>query len=257
MNITSEKEREDLRECGKRLGVLLSETAQRARAGVTLLELDAFAQERIKEWGDTPSFLGHKGRHDVKPFPAALCLSVNDGIVHGIPNEYELKDGDILKIDGGIWHNGLCTDSAITVGIGAVTKEDQMLMRATKEALEAQIAIAVAGNTLGDIGYAAEKVAKKYGYGYPKELGGHGVGGAVHEEPFIFNYGKPGKGQTLQKDMVLALEPMFAAGRGDIQLGEDEWLYEMVDGSQSAHFEHSIIVGDTEAEVLTQRPEEK
>jgi methionyl aminopeptidase len=208
-----------------------------------------YAQELIAENGDKPSFMGY-GK---PPFPGALCLSVNDGIVHGIPNDYKLKEGDILKIDGGLWHEGLCTDSAITVGIGKISSEDQELIRATQEALDAQIAAAVAGSTLGDIGHAAEAVAKKYGCGYPKELGGHGVGLAVHEKPFIFNYGQPGKGEKLEEGMVIALEPMFARGEGKIELANDGWLYEMVDGSRSAHFEHTVIVGRDEAEVVTRR----
>ena len=248
MIIRTEQDREHLREGGKRLATILRAVGEKAQSGMVLKELDLYAQELIAAGGDKPSFMGFGN----PPFPAALCLSVNDGIVHGIPNEYELKDGDVLKIDCGIWHEGLCTDSAITVGIGKISQEDQELMWATKEALEAQVAVAVTGNTIGDIGHAAEEVAKKYGLGFPKELGGHGVGLGVHEKPFVFNYGKPGKGEKLKKDQVLALEPMYARGKGHIQLANDGWLYEMVDGSQSAHFEHTVIVGDDEAEVLTQ-----
>lgn len=249
MKIRNEKDIENLREGGRRLGEILNKCAQKAAVGVSLQELDAYAQELIKENGDKPSFMGY-GK---PPFPGALCLSVNSGIVHGIPNDYVLKEGDILKIDGGIWHEGLCTDSAITVGIGKIAQEDQELIWATQEALDAQIAVAVAGNTIGDIGHAAEAVAKKHDYGYPKELGGHGVGLAVHEKPFIFNYGQPGKGEELEEGMVIALEPMFARGEGKIELANDGWLYEMVDGSQSAHFEHTVIVGKSEAEVVTRR----
>ena len=249
MNIRTEKDREILRECGKRLADLLMQSADKAKAGVSLLEVDAFAQEIIKKNGDTPSFMGFGH----PPFPAALCLSVNHGIVHGIPNEYVLKEGDVLKIDGGIFHEGLCTDSAITIGIGNISKEDQELIWATEEAVNAQIAVAVAGNTIGDIGYEAQRIAEQHGYGYPKELGGHGVGLEVHERPFVYNYGTPGKGERLEVGMVLALEPMYARGKGKIELANDGWLYEMVDGSQSAHFEHTIIVGEDSAEVLTVR----
>ena len=247
MRIRTEADRENLREGGRRLAEILRKTAERARVGVTLKELDTYARGLAKAYGDTPSFEGY-GK---PPFPGMLCLSVNHGIVHGIPNEYVLEEGDLLKIDGGIWHNGLCTDSAITIPIGTIIKEEEMLIRATREAIEAQIAAAIAGNTVGDIGYAAEQVAKKYDLGYPKELGGHGVGLAVHEQPFIANFGKPGSGVVLKVDDVLALEPMFAVGSGRICLANDGWLYEMVDGSQSAHFEHTVIVGETEAEVVT------
>jgi len=203
MKIRSEKDVVNLREGGRKLGEILSKCAKKAQAGVTLKEIDAYAQGLIAEMGDKPSFMGYGN----PPFPGALCLSVNSGIVHGIPNDYVLKEGDILKIDGGIWHEGLCTDSALTIGIGEVTQEDQELIWATQEALDAQIAVAVAGNTIGDIGHAAEAVAKKHDYGYPKELGGHGVGLAVHEKPFIYNYGQPGKGERLEEGMVIALEP--------------------------------------------------
>jgi len=247
MRIRTEQDRVNLREGGRRLAEILRRTAEKAAPGVTLKELDIFAREIIAEYGDKPSFTGY----GTPPFPGALCLSVNDGIVHGIPNEYELIAGDVLKIDAGIWHEGLCTDSAITIAIGTVSKEEQQLIWATKEALEAQVAVAVAGNTIGDLGYAAEQVAKKYGYGYPKELGGHGVGLAVHEAPFIANYGRAGSGEVLRADDVIALEPMFMSGHGKIILANDGWLYETADGSQSAHFEHTVIVGEKEAEIVT------
>lgn len=249
MRIRNEKDLEALREGGRRLGEILTKAAEKAAPGVTLKEIDAHARELMEQNGDKPSFLGY-GK---PPFPGVLCLSVNDGIVHGIPNDYVLKEGDVLKIDGGIWHEGLCTDSALTVGIGNISQEDKELMWATQEALDAQIAVAVAGNTIGDIGHAAEQIAKKYGYGYPKELGGHGVGLAVHEKPFIYNYGKPGTGGVLKEGDVIALEPMFSRGEGRIELANDGWLYEMVDGSQSAHFEHTVVVGKEAAEVLTAR----
>jgi len=247
MKIRTERDREVLREGGSRLAAILEKTAKRCAPGVTLKELDTYAHTLMIDDGDKPAFLGF-GK---PPFPGVLCLSVNAGIVHGIPTDYALQEGDLLKIDGGLWHEGLCVDSAITVGIGSISKEEEQLAQATQEALEAQIAVAIAGNTIGDIGHAAESIAKKYGYGYPKELGGHGVGLAVHERPFVYNYGKPGKGEKLEEGMVLALEPMFATGSGHIELANDGWLYEMVDGSQSAHFEHTVIVGENEAEVLT------
>lgn len=251
MRIRTEEDRVNLREGGRRLASILKDVSSMCVPGTTLKELDTRAQEMIKDMGDTASFLGYSE----PPFPAALCLSVNSGIVHGIPDEYELKQGDLLTIDAGIWHEGLCTDAAVTVAVGTISEEDELLSRATLEALEAQIAVAVVGNTIGDIGYAAEQVAKKYGFGFPKELGGHGVGLAVHEQPFIANYGRQGSGEKLRKDDVLALEPMFASGKGKIALANDGWKYEMVDGSQSAHFEHTIIVGDDEAEVITRMEE--
>lgn len=251
MKIRSEEDRKNLREGGRRLGTILTKVAQRALPGTTLKELDAYAEELVAEMGDKPAFKGFGN----PPFPAVLCLSVNQGLVHGIPTDYALAPGDVLKIDGGIWHEGLCTDSAITVGIGELSQEDKELIWATQEALDAQIAVAIAGNTIGDIGHAAESVAKKYNLGFPKELGGHGVGLGVHEKPFVYNYGKPGRGEVLELDMVIALEPMFARGGGAIRLSDDKWTYEMKDGSRSAHCEHTVIVGESEAEVLTVRTE--
>jgi methionyl aminopeptidase len=251
MIIKTEEERRILRECGKRLAEVLQSTAEKVKPGVTGMELDEHARNMITSRGDIPAFFGHKGRKDKFPFPAVLCVSVNDGLVHGIPKDEQIKDGDIVKLDCGIKHEGLYTDSALTVGVGKIVHEDEILLRATKEALEVQIAIARAGATLGDIGHAAEAVAKKYNLGFPKVLGGHGVGRAVHEEPFILNYGKRGEGQKLVENQVIALEPMFALGSGEIQLSDDGWTYEMVDGKHSAHFEHTVIVGRDVAEVVT------
>lgn len=251
MIIRNEKERELLRESGRRLGTLLKEVSERVAPGVTLKELDEHAQKMIRDWGDTPSFLGHKGRKDKHPFPAALCTSVNNGLVHGIPSDYVIEDGDIVKLDCGIAHRGFYTDSAVTVAVGTVSEREQELINATKKALEEQIKVVRVGSTLGDIGYAAEKIAKKHNLGFPTVLGGHGVGRAVHEEPFIHNFGKPGKGEVLRKDMVIAIEPMMSLGGGDIELSDDGWTFNMKDGSKGAHFEHTVIVGDDSAEVLT------
>tara|TARA_B100000745_G_scaffold191158_1_gene125643 strand:- start:2144 stop:2893 length:750 start_codon:yes stop_codon:yes gene_type:complete len=245
MIVTTEREREILREGGSILGTILYAVANRCVPGVSLLELDQYARTLMEAHNVKPSFLGF---HD---FPAALCISVNEGVVHGIPDEYILKDGDILTLDGGVWHEGLCTDAALTVGVGNIAQEDQNLIRAAREAREAQIAAAVAGNTIGDIGAASEKVARKYGYDYPHELGGHGVGREVHEPPFVPNYGKRGTGEVLKEGMVLALEPILINGNGKVTLANDGWLYETVDGSRAAQFEHTVIVGKDKAEVLT------
>lgn len=253
MIIKNEKERELLRESGKRLGAVLQEVSGMVAPGVSLQELDDRAQKMIKEWGDRPAFLGHKGRKDKLPFPAALCTSVNEGLVHGIPTDYEIKEGDIVKLDCGVVHEGFYTDSAVTVAVGEVSERERELLSATQKALDEQIKIAIAGNTLGDIGHAAESVAKQHKLGFPTVLGGHGVGRAVHEEPFIFNYGNPGEGEQLKEGMVIAVEPMMALGSGDIELSEDGWTYSMKDGQKGAHFEHTIIVGRDSAEVLTRR----
>ncbi|MDP2650001.1 MAG: type I methionyl aminopeptidase [bacterium] len=251
MIIKTEAERHILRECGKRLAEVLQSTAAMVRPGITGMELNEHAHRMIVSRGDTPAFLGHKGRKDKFPFPAVLCVSINGGIVHGVPKDEPIVEGDIVKLDCGIRHEGLYTDSALTVGVGAIAHEDETLLQATKEALDAQIATARSGAALGDIGHAAEAVAKKYKLGFPTVLGGHGVGRAVHEEPFIFNYGNPGEGQKLLENQVVALEPMFSLGSGEIRLADDGWTYEMVDGKHSAHFEHTVIIGTDGAEVIT------
>lgn len=248
MIVRTPEERDILREGGKRLAAILHAVGKRCVPGITLLELDAYARECMERHGVRPSFLGY-GK---PPFPAVLCISVNDGVVHGIPNDYALKDGDILTLDGGIWHEGLCTDSALTVGVGNISKEDKDLMFAAQEARAAQVAAAIVGNTVGDIGAASAAVAKKHGYDYPDELGGHGVGREVHEAPFIGTFGRRGKGEKLVEGMVLALEPILVRGSGRIKLANDGWLYETVDGSRSAQYEHTVIVGKNEAEVLTE-----
>lgn len=248
MIVKTQEEREILREGGKILAAILHDTAQQCVPGITLEELDAYARKRMEAENVKPSFLGYGH----PPFPAVLCISVNEGMVHGIPGSYPLKEGDILTLDGGIWHRGLCTDSSVTTGVGNISKEDQKLLYAAQEARAAQVAAAVVGNTVGDLGAASQAVAEKYGYDYPDELGGHGVGKKVHESPFIATYGKKGKGEVLVEGMVLAVEPILVQGSGRIKLADDGWLYESVDGSRSAQYEHTIIVGVDEAEVLTE-----
>ena len=253
MIVKAEKERVILREGGKILGEILYKVSLKCKAGVLPTELDSYTRELMNEYGVKPAFLGFGN----PPFPAVICISVNSGVVHGIPSYTPLKDGDILTLDSGIWHEGLCTDSAITIGVGNISKEDQKLLNAAYEARQAQIDVAVAGNTTGDIGNASGAVARKYGYGFPEELGGHGVGKAVHEAPFIPTGGKTGTGTRLEEGMVLALEPILLHGNGYIRLADDEWLYETQDGSRSAQYEHTIIVGSDKAEVLTQIPPER
>lgn len=254
MIVKTETERELLRESGKRLAHVLREVAAIVRPGVSTAALDAKAREVIAEFGDTPAFLGYTPEGADRPYPSALCVSVNDEIVHGISNENPrvLREGDIVALDCGVNHKGFFSDSAITVGVGKISKENQQLIYATQEALAAQIEAAVAGNTLGDIGHAAEYVANKHGYGYPYELGGHGVGSKVHEKPFIRNYGTPGKGEKLIEGQVLALEPMLSLGQEHgIELASDGYTYKTADGSVAAHFEHTVIVGKDSAEIIT------
>lgn len=249
--IKTKEEIEILREGGKRLASILARVAKKVAPGVTTKELDEYAYELIKESGDEPAFLNYKPEGQNKAYPASLCTSVNNEIVHGIPGENKiLKEGDIISIDLGIKHKGLFTDHAITVGVGKIPKASQKLLEFTHEALLVGIEAAKGGNTVGDIGHAIEKfVGKKYGI--VKELSGHGVGKKIHEDPFVPNFGKPGKGEKLVPGMVIAIEPMLNIGRAAIMTLSDGYTIKTVDGSRSAHFEHTVLITEGDAEILT------
>lgn len=240
-----------LREGGRRLAEILVELSAAIKPEVTGRELDKLARELITQNGDQPSFLNYAPEGADKPFPAALCVSVNEEVVHGIPSDRQLKVGDIVGLDLGLNHKGLFTDMAVTVGVGEVSKEVHKLLKATREGLRAGISKARPGNTLGDIGFAIEEVAKSYGLGVVRDLGGHGVGKKVHEEPHIPNFGKQGKGIKLKAGMVLAIEPMFTLGTDNVSFLPDGYLVKTTDGSLAAHFEHTIVITTTSAEILT------
>lgn len=249
----NKEEIEILREGGRRLASLLLELASKVKAGVSSLDLDNLAFSIIEKNGDRPSFLNYKARGSRVAYPASICVSVNDEVVHGVPNisPRVFKNGDIVSIDGGIIHKGLFTDSAITVPVGKIDDENQKLLNITKESLYVGIKQAKVGNFTGDIGFAIESFVKPYGYGIIKELAGHGVGYAVHEDPYVPNYGKKGEGTKLVSNMVIAIEPMLNAGKADIYLASDGFTYKTKDGSRSAHFEHTIVVLDSGPEILT------
>jgi len=250
--IKTKAEIDILREGGRRLGVVLRYVAGRAVAGVTERELDAFAEKLIRDAGDEPAFLNYRPDTNGIAFPATLCVSVNDAVVHGIPTDRPLQDGDIVGLDLGIKHRGLFTDSALTIAVGKISKEAKQLIRVTREALDVGIKSARAGQTTGDIGVAIQKFVTPYGYGIVRELAGHGVGHDVHEYPFVPNYGEPGEGEVLEPGMVLALEPMFTLGTDQIKLGKDKFTYLTKDGSLSAHFEHTIVITESgPAEIIT------
>lgn len=240
-----------LRESGKRLAHVLRETAKAVAPGVTTGELNALVERLIAEGGDTAPFKGYTPYGAEYPFPGAICISVNDEIVHGIPGDRVLKEGDVVGLDCGLAHHGLITDSAVSVPVGEVDEEVRILLEKTKEALMAGIRAATCGNRIGDISAAIEAVAKKMNYGNVKELGGHGVGHAVHEEPYVPNWGKAGTGPILKPGMVLALEPMFTLGGSDIMLMPDGYTVVTEDGSYAAHFEHTIVITEGAAEIIT------
>lgn len=251
--IKTKEEIEIMREGGRHLAVILDKLLRLTEANISAAKLNDLAEKLIREGGDEPSFLGYTPEGAERPYPSTLCVSVNDEIVHGISSEGDkiLRAGDIVSLDLGLKHKGLFVDMALTQGVGEISKDDQKLINVTKEALEVGIKTARAGNTVGDIGHAIEQFVKPYGYGIPYELGGHGVGYKVQELPHISNFGEEGTGEELRPGMTLALEPMLNAGNARIILDEDGYTYKTADGKKSAHFEHTILITEDKAEVLT------
>jgi methionyl aminopeptidase len=241
----SPEEIDRMRRAGRLVGHTLSRVVEAVRPGVTLLELDALAERVIRDGGGIPSFLGYHG------FPATLCLSPNDWIVHGIPNGYVLQDGDILSVDCGAIVEGWHGDAAVTVPVGQVDDAARRLLETTERAMWAGIAQVRAGNRLSDIGHAVERVAAAPGYGVVREYVGHGIGTRMHEEPQVPNYGRPGRGLRLEVGLVLAIEPMVNEGGPESRVLDDGWTVVTRDGSRSAHFEHTVAITPQGPEVLT------
>ncbi|MES3032318.1 MAG: type I methionyl aminopeptidase [Patescibacteria group bacterium] len=253
--IKTKEEIEKLREGGKHLATVLYKVKDMVKPGVSTKDLDIYAEKLIREMGDTPAFLNYRPAGAPMPFPASLCVSINDEVVHGIPSAKRiLKEGDIVSIDLGLNHKGLFTDMAITVAVGEVTQGSQKLMDTTEKALQVGIDAAMGGNTVGDIGHAVEsfvRAQKGNAYGIVEVLSGHGVGRAIHEDPYIPNFGKKGKGEKLVPGMVIALEPMLNNGTKNVTIDDDGYTFRTADGKKSAHFEHTILITDGEAEILT------
>jgi len=254
MIIKNDTERASLIEGGKRLAKVLEALRAKVAPGVTAEELDDLAEQMIVEGGDEPCFLGYTPEGAQRPYPASLCVSINDEVVHGIPNESEkvLKEGDIVGLDLGLTHMGVIVDAAITVAVGQVSEETKKLLRATESALAAGIEAAKVGNHLGDISHAIQQEIEDAGFTVVRELGGHGVGAHVHEEPFIANFGRAGEGPLLEEGMVLALEPISSAGKAAVVLAPDGYTFRTKDGSRSAHFEHTILIEKDGARIITQ-----
>lgn len=249
--IKTPKEIEIIREGGKILAKILAKTAKKVIPGISTYELDQYAYKLIKEEGGIPAFLNYKPEGALEAFPATICISVNNEIVHGIPNKHKiLKEGDIVSLDLGLKYKGLFTDHAITVPVGNISTKDQLLINDTKKALEIGIWAAHGGATVGDIGHAIESFVNRK-YGIVRELAGHGVGVKIHEDPYIPNYGKAGKGQKLIPGMIIAIEPMLNIGSDYIVNANDNWTIKTADGTRSAHFEHTILITEGDAEILT------
>lgn len=253
MTIKNDTERANLIEAGKRLARVLAILRTKVVPGVKVEVLDDVAEQLIREGGDEPAFLGYTPEGAPRPYPATLCVSINDEVVHGIPNESMkiLKEGDIVGLDLGLIHKGIIVDAAITVPVGQVNEETKKLLVVTEAALAAGIAEAMPGNHIGDISHAIQKEIESAGFKVVKELGGHGVGDVVHEEPFIPNFGRAGEGRLLKEGMVLALEPISTAGKATVILSPDGYTYRTKDGSRSAHFEHTILIEKDGARIIT------
>lgn len=227
------------------VGKTLAEVAKHIKPGISTAHLDKIAEEFIRDNGAVPSFKGYYG------FPASLCISVNDVVVHGIPGSYEIKDGDIVSVDCGVLKNGFHGDSAYSFAVGNVEKRSLELLERTKQSLYNAIEVAIAGNRIGDIGYAVQSYVEGFGYGVVRDLVGHGLGSRLHEKPEVPNYGRRGTGSKLLEGMVLAIEPMINLGTSQVHYDKDGWTIRSADRLPSAHFEHDIVVRKGKAEILS------
>ena len=236
-----------MRESGRILAEVLGLVVARLRPGLIEKELDDVARQEFKKRGVIPTFLGYAQ----PPYPATICVSINDAIVHGIPGKREISDGDIVSIDIGCTYKGFVADMAVTVGVGNVSSEAQRLIDVTKEALQVGIGAARGGSRVGDIGHAIQGYVEGQGYSVVREYVGHGVGRQMHEDPQIPNYGNPNSGAVLRPGMVIAIEPMVNIGDWRTKKDADNWTVRTIDGSLSAHFEHTLAITEGEAEVLT------
>jgi methionyl aminopeptidase len=252
--IKSPEDIERLRIAGRHLAAVLDEVAQAVKPGVTLAALEAITRSAIEQRGARPAFLGYQPQGAPRPFPAALCVALNDTVVHGIPTESEtiLTKGDIVGIDTGLWFDGVVVDSGRTIAVGAIDAVAQELLTATQAALMNGIGAARAGNTTGDIGYAVEQTIEKTPFSIVEELAGHGVGHMIHEPPSIPNFGRRGEGVRLMPGMVLAIEPMVNEGSRHVVFLGDGYTVRTKDGKRSAHFEHTVLITSAEPEILTQ-----
>lgn len=249
VHLKSQREIERLRESADLVGRTLAEVARHVDVGVTLKELDAVAEDFIRTYGAEPAFKGYQVGD--KEFPNALCTSVNDAVVHGIPDDYALQDGDLLSIDTGVTLNGYFGDSGYTFAVGSISEEKAALCRATYEALQKGIEQAVEGNRVGDIGHAVQSHCEAQGFGVVRDLVGHGIGQSLHEDPQIPNVGSPGQGRRLKSGLSVCIEPMINQGTGNVTTDSDGWTIRAADGHPSAHYEHMVVVQEDEAEVLS------
>jgi methionyl aminopeptidase len=250
LELKSRKDLATMRRAGQIVAEVLARLAEEVRPGVTTLELDRIAEEITRKRGAVPAFKGYRVGDRV--FPASLCVSINEEVVHGIPSGRALKEGDIVGLDFGVVVDGYYGDAAMTLPVGSVSKEAQHLMEATKRSLWEGIQTVQVGNRLGDLSHAIQSAAESAGLSVVREFVGHGIGRHLHEEPQVPNFGEPGKGRKLREGMVLAIEPMLNLGGPGVMVKDDGWTAVTRDGSLSAHFEHSVAITPDGPVVLTQ-----
>ena len=244
--VKTKQEIKDIRVSGQILAKVLEYLKSEVKPGLTTKDLADKAAVKLKELGGKPAFLGYHG------FPDVICISVNDEVVHGIPSQRILEDGDIVGLDFGVDYNGMITDAAISVLAGESNGQKRKLLKGTEEALNAGISVLKGGVKTGDIGSAVEKVMTKHGFGIVRDLVGHGVGHHVHEQPDVPNYGVSGSGEKLSAGMTICIEPMSTLGGDAVYMDKDGWTIKTRDGSLSAHFEHTILITKDSAEIITQ-----
>jgi methionyl aminopeptidase len=246
VHLKTDEEVAIIREGAQILGKAHGEVAARVKAGVKTSALDKVAEEYIRDFGGVPSFKNYNGS-----FPASLCISVNEVVVHGFPGSYEVREGDVISIDCGVYYKGYHSDSAYTYPLEGVSKDNLLLLERTYDALFLGIAQAKVGNRMGDVGFAIQSFVESYGYGVVRELVGHGVGKNLHEDPEVPNYGKRGKGVKLVPGMVFAIEPMINQGTKRVVQERDGWTIRTADRKASAHFEHMVAIWKDRTEILT------
>jgi len=249
--IKSRREIEQMRDIGRATAEILLELRERARPGVTTGQLDEIAAKALGRRGLKSPFLGY-APGGVVPYPAVLCASVNEVIVHGIPGPRELREGDIISLDFGVETRGWHGDTAVTIAVGEITPEAKKLLETTRDSLSKGIEQMIPGNRLSDVGHAVQRRAEKEGYGVVRQFVGHGIGRQMHEPPQVPNYGRPGRGPRLREGMVFALEPMVNIGTEKVRVLKDGWTAVTEDGQLSAHFEHTVLITGNGPEVLTQ-----
>ena len=247
ISIKSDREIELMKEAGRLVGETHKYLKQFIKEGITTIELDKLAEDFIRKNGGIPTQKGYEG------YPASICASVNDEVVHGIPGKRKLKNGDIITIDMVISYKGYQADSAWTYAVGEISKEKKYLMEHTEKALYEGLKQVKPGNRLGDVSHAIQEYAESHNLSVVRELSGHGIGTEMHEDPDIPNYGKKGTGIVLKKGMTLAIEPMLNLGKRDIAILNDDWTIVTLDGSDSAHYEHTVVVTSDGCEIITKR----